>query len=116
MPMQSLTMTDDAWREDNRLELFQVDLTGNANMTNELRVTTPNTLNQYYGAQEDRAVVIGDVIYYVHEGVNTYDIGIDTNAGTYLYINNAGLIMEVNINGAGDNVIIINQSPQFCRR
>ena len=50
MPMQSWTMTDDAWREDNGLELFQVDLTGNANMTNELRVTTPNTLNQYYGA------------------------------------------------------------------
>jgi len=65
MPMQSWTMTDDVWGEDNRLELFQVDLTGNASMTNELRVTTPNTLNQYYGAWEDRAVVIGDVIYYV---------------------------------------------------
>ena len=33
------------------------------------------------------------------------------NTGTYLYINNAGVIMEVEINGAGDNVIIINQSP-----
>ena len=51
------------------------------------------------------------IIYFVHEGINTYDIGIDTNAGTYLYINNAGVIMEVEINGAGDNVIIINQSP-----
>ena len=44
-------------------------------------------------------------------GVNNYDIGIDINAGTYLYINNAGVIMEVSINGAGDNTIIINQSP-----
>ena len=51
------------------------------------------------------------LIYFVHEGVNNYDIGIDINAGTYLYINNAGVIMEVSINGAGDNVIIINQSP-----
>jgi hypothetical protein len=51
------------------------------------------------------------LIYFVHEGVNRYDIGIDTDTGTYLYINNAGVIMEVEINGAGDNVIIINQSP-----
>ena len=51
------------------------------------------------------------LIYFVHEGNNRYDIGIDINAGTYLYINNAGVIMEVEINGAGDNVIIINQSP-----
>ena len=51
------------------------------------------------------------MIYFVHEGQNNYDIGIDTNAGTYLYIDNAGVILEVNINGAGDNVIIINQSP-----
>jgi len=51
------------------------------------------------------------LIYFVHTGVNTYDIGIDINAGTYLYINNAGVIMEVEINGAGDNIIIINQSP-----
>ena len=51
------------------------------------------------------------LIYFVHEGQNNYDIGIDINAGTYLYINNAGVIMEVSINGAGDNIIIINQSP-----
>lgn len=51
------------------------------------------------------------LIYFVHEGSNRYDIGIDVNAGTYLFINNAGVIMEVEINGAGDNVIIINQSP-----
>ena len=30
---------------------------------------------------------------------------------TYLFKNNAGVIMEVELNGAGDNVIIINQSP-----
>jgi hypothetical protein len=51
------------------------------------------------------------MIYFVHEGQNNYDIGIDINAGTYLYLDNAGVILEVNINGAGDNVIIINQSP-----
>ena len=51
------------------------------------------------------------LIYFIHEGANRYDIGIDINAGTYLYINNAGVIMEVEINGAGDNTIIINQSP-----
>jgi hypothetical protein len=51
------------------------------------------------------------LIYFVHEGQNNYEIGIDINAGTYLYIDNAGVIMEVSINGAGDNVIIINQSP-----
>ena len=51
------------------------------------------------------------LIYFVHAGANNYDIGIDVNTGTYLYINNAGVIMEVEINGAGDNVIIINQSP-----
>lgn len=51
------------------------------------------------------------LIYFIHEGANRYDIGIDINAGTYLYINNAGVIMEVEINGSGDNVIIINQSP-----
>ena len=51
------------------------------------------------------------LIYFIHEGQNNYDIGIDINAGTYLYINNAGVILEVNINGAGDNTIIINQSP-----
>ena len=50
-------------------------------------------------------------LYFVHEGQNRYDIGIDTSAGTYLYLDNAGVIMEVNINGAGDNVIIITQSP-----
>ena len=64
-----------------------------------------DTLYQTYTFVED------GLIYFVHEGANTYDIGIDINAGTYLFINNAGVIMEVEINGAGDNVIIINQSP-----
>ena len=50
-------------------------------------------------------------LFFVHEGQNRYDIGIDTSAGTYLYLDNAGVIMEVNVNGAGDNVIIITQSP-----
>ena len=56
-------------------------------------------------------LVEDNILYFVHEGQNTYDIGIDTNAGTYLFINNAGMILEAEINGAGDNIIIINQSP-----
>jgi len=50
-------------------------------------------------------------IYFVHDGTNRYEIGIDTSAGTSLYLDNAGVIMEVNINGGGENTIIINQSP-----
>jgi len=41
------------------------------------------------------------LIYFVHEGQNNYDIGIDINAGTYLYINNAGVIMEVKYKWCG---------------
>jgi len=55
--------------------------------------------------------VEGDHVYLVHQGNNTFDIGIDKDASSYVNINSAGMIMEVEINGAGDNVIIINQSP-----
>ena len=55
--------------------------------------------------------VEGDHVYLVHQGNNTFDIGIDRNASSYVNINSAGMIMEVEINGAGDNTIIINQSP-----
>jgi hypothetical protein len=55
--------------------------------------------------------VEGDHVYLVHQGNNTFDIGIDKDASSYVNINSAGMIMEVEINGAGDNTIIINQSP-----
>ena len=44
-------------------------------------------------------------------GSNTFDIGLDKYAATYLNINTAGIIMEIEVNGAGDNTIIIFQSP-----
>ena len=59
-----------------------------------------------------------DFMYVFADGINPGTQIYDNNtleplarSGTYLYINNAGVILEVNINGAGDNVIIINQSP-----
>ena len=55
--------------------------------------------------------VEGDHVYLVHQGNNTFDIGVDKDASSYVNINSAGMIMEVEINGAGDNTIIINQSP-----
>ena len=55
--------------------------------------------------------VEGDHVYLVHQGNNTFDIGIDKDASSYVNINSAEMIMEVEINGAGDNTIIINQSP-----
>ena len=44
-------------------------------------------------------------------GNNTFDIALDKNAASYLSINTAGIPMEIEINGAGDNTIIIFQSP-----
>ena len=55
--------------------------------------------------------VEGGHVYLVHQGTNTFDIGIDKNASSYVNINSGGMIMEVEINGAGDNTIIIFQSP-----
>jgi len=55
--------------------------------------------------------VEGNHVYFVHQGSNTFDIALDKDAASYLNINTAGMIMEVEVNGAGDNTIIINQSP-----
>jgi len=55
--------------------------------------------------------VENNYIYFVHYGSNSFDIALDTNAGTYLEINTAGIPMEIKVNGAGDNTIIIFQSP-----
>ena len=55
--------------------------------------------------------VEGDYIYFVHYGTNTFDIALDKNASAYLEINTAGIPMEIEVNGAGDNTIIIFQSP-----
>ena len=55
--------------------------------------------------------VEGNYIYFVHYGSNTFDIALDKNASAYLEINTAGIPMEIEVNGAGDNTIIIFQSP-----
>ena len=55
--------------------------------------------------------VEGNYIYFVHLGDNTFDIALDKNASAYLEINTAGIPMEIEVNGAGDNTIIIFQSP-----
>lgn len=65
MPMQSWTLNDSIWLPDNRLEIFEVDLNGNASMANTISVRPPSRSDEYSWATEDRAVVIGDIIYYV---------------------------------------------------
>ena len=55
--------------------------------------------------------VEGDYIHFVHYGTNTFDIALDKTAAAYLSINTAGIPMEIKVNGAGDNTIIIFQSP-----
>ena len=55
--------------------------------------------------------VEGPYLYLVHNGTNTFDIALDKEAAAYLNINTAGIIMEIEVNGAGDNTIIIFQSP-----
>ena len=118
---------DDENKEVTRLDidLLNIDLlvdllalveTANKKSKNT-QVTTINNVELtgiiagYDPVYQTYTFVEDGLIYFVHEGTNRYDIGIDINAGTYLFINNAGVIMEVEINGAGDNVIIINQSP-----
>ena len=55
--------------------------------------------------------VEGQFIHFVHYGTNTFDIALDKNAAAYLSINTAGIPMEIKVNGAGDNTIVIFQSP-----
>ena len=116
---------DNEYKEVTRLDIdllsveFLVDLLAlvettskKKNQTSELNgVELEGIIGGFDPVYQTYTFVEEGMIYFVHEGQNNYDIGIDINAGTYLYINNAGVILEVNINGAGDNVIIINQSP-----
>ena len=55
--------------------------------------------------------VEGSYLFFFHQGTNTFDIGVDKYAATYLNINSVETVMEVEVNGAGDNTIIIFQSP-----
>ena len=55
--------------------------------------------------------VEGSYLFFVHHGTNTFDIGVDKYAATYLNVNSVETVMEVEVNGAGDNTIIIFQSP-----
>ena len=55
--------------------------------------------------------VEGSYLFFVHHGTNVFDIGVDKYAATYLNVNSVETVMEVEVNGAGDNTIIIFQSP-----
>ena len=55
--------------------------------------------------------VEGSYLYFFHQGTNTFDIAVDKYAATYLSVNSVETVMEVEVNGAGDNTIIIFQSP-----
>ena len=55
--------------------------------------------------------VEGSYLFFFHQGTNTFDIGVDKYAATYLSVNSVETVMEVEVNGAGDNTIIIFQSP-----
>ena len=55
--------------------------------------------------------VDGAYLYLVHQGTNTFDIALDKYAAAYLNIDTAGIVMEIEVNGAGDNTIVIVQSP-----
>ena len=55
--------------------------------------------------------VEGSYLYFFHQGTNTFDIAVDRYAATYLHVNSVETVMEVEVNGAGDNTIIIFQSP-----
>ena len=53
----------------------------------------------------------GEHLFFVHQGTNTFDIAIDKYKSTSLRINSVETIMDVEVNGVGDNSIIIFQSP-----
>ena len=55
--------------------------------------------------------VEGDHLFFVHYGTNTFDIAIDKYKSTTLRINSVETILDVEVNGVGDNSIIIFQSP-----
>ena len=55
--------------------------------------------------------VEGAYLFFFHQGTNTFDIAVDRYAATYLNVNCVETVMEVEVNGAGDNTIIIFQSP-----
>ena len=55
--------------------------------------------------------VEGAYIHFVHYGTNNFDIALDKEASAYLTINTAGIMMEIEVNNAGDNTIDIFQSP-----
>jgi hypothetical protein len=112
--------------EINRLDIdllsfdFLVDLLDIVEAGSKKKETSGGELNGvelqgiipgYDPVYQTYSFVEGDHVYLVHQGENTFDIGIDKDASSYVNINSAGMIMEVEINGAGDNTIIINQSP-----
>ena len=112
--------------EVNRLDIdllsfdFLVDLLAIVEAGSKKKNASGGTLNGvelkgiipgYDPVYQTYSFVEGQHVYLVHQGSNTFDIGVDRDASSYVNINSAGIIMEVEINGAGDNTIIIFQSP-----
>ena len=112
--------------EVNRLDIdllsfdFLVDLLAIVEAGSKKKNASGGTLNGvelkgiipgYDPVYQTYSFVEGQHVYLVHQGSNTFDIGLDRDASSYVNINSAGVIMEVEINGAGDNTIIIFQSP-----
>ena len=74
-------------------------------------VTLQGITPGYDAVYQTYSFVEGAHVFLVHQGANTFDIGLDKDASAYVSVNSAGMIMEVEVNGAGDNTISIYQSP-----
>ena len=74
-------------------------------------VTLQGITPGYDPVYQTYSFVEGAHVFLVHQGSNTFDIGLDKDASAYVNVNSAGMVMEVEVNGAGDNTISIYQSP-----
>ena len=74
-------------------------------------VTLQGLTPGYDPVYQTYSFVEGAHVFLVHQGANTFDIGLDKDASAYVNVNSAGMVMEVEVNGAGDNTISIYQSP-----
>ncbi len=62
----------DIWSQEVALQLFEVNKIDNNGELSNIGAITPETdVNQYWGSWDDRSVIHGDLIYYVH-GVDVW--------------------------------------------
>ena len=78
MPIESWDSTVDVatdsviWNSNSALELFEVNISGaNAELIHAGSVAPSYDTDNYYGSWNDRAVIHGDLIYYIH-GADVY--------------------------------------------